>query len=141
MIGTWLGQLGQCDGEAHGTRTTGRLQPVDQVAGVGVGPEDDRHTGLYEALVTLGPQIAFAVLLIEQAAFAALHRFEHRGRAIIGAVHADAEVDLVCTLIGGELRDQREQRVGRSVLQAIEHARPMLSHAHDRNRFYRRGAA
>ena len=87
-----------------------------------------------ETAVAFRAEVAFRVLLFPEALFGGLDRAENRRRAVIRPIDADAEVDLVLPLVGGELGDQREQRIGRSVLQAVEHARPMLSHGRESNR-------
>ena len=88
------------------------LHPLDPATHVGVGAKHVGHQRTDEAQVAFRAKVAFGFLLIDQPLLGLLDRAEHRGRPIVGAIHADAKVDLVGAAVRSIELDQREQRIG-----------------------------
>jgi hypothetical protein len=82
-----------------------------------------------KAHVALGAQIGLGHLRLQQFRLGRLHRREHRRGARVGAIDADAKVNLVLTRVFIVELDQRKKRIGGLLLQGGKgHARPLPLH-------------
>ena len=121
------GALGQRQRQAHRAGAAGGLHPIDTSAMGRIAAEDIRHQPMDEAHVAFRPEIGLGVLLIDKLLLGRLDRTEHRRGALPRAIDPHAEIDLVGTRIGVVQLDQREEGIGRLLVESVEHGRALDS--------------
>ena len=72
-----------------------------------------------KAHIAFRAKVCLGILFGEEFLLRRFHRREDRGRPIVGAVDADAEVDLVGARVRIVELDEREKRVGGLLSQAV----------------------
>ena len=104
--------------QAHRTGTARSLHSFDPTVARDIfARENMRHKRMDETHIAFRPEISLGILLRDQRRLGSLDAGKDRGCPVCGTIDAHAKIDLVRARIGVKQLDQRQQRIGRLLVE------------------------